>query len=176
METTRSFPWLRTAVTSLPAADKPICHEVIKRHVLCLQELAPGFVPPKPEAAHPPRRQTMAIVPCRAAMGTHFEPFVSPECHQNTPRGTQAMAALSTAAQMCPHSPGVSLASPHGDTARGLCVLPPARCKAQGTQPAQFSHDKQSQSPRLDGSWVIPLSQSCCLLSSAWRGAGCTQA
>lgn len=72
METTRSFPSVRTAATSLPAADKPICHEVIKRHVLCLQELAPGFVPPKPEAAHPPRRQTMAIVvPRRAGMGTH---------------------------------------------------------------------------------------------------------
>lgn len=67
---------MRTAVTSLPGADKPICHEVIERHVLCLQELAPGFVPPKPEAAHPPRRQTMVILCCtQQAWGDVDKPF-----------------------------------------------------------------------------------------------------
>lgn len=88
---------MRTAETSLPAADKPICHEVIKRHVLCLQELAPGFVPPEPEAAHPPRRQTMAIVcPAEQPRGQR-RALECPKCHQNTPNGAQATAAVSKA-------------------------------------------------------------------------------
>lgn len=81
METTRSFPLVRMVVTSLPAADKTICHEVIKRHVLCLQELSPGFVPPKPEATHPPRRQTTAIVCCaKQGWGDGDKPFWLPKC------------------------------------------------------------------------------------------------
>lgn len=50
----------------------------------------------------------------------------------------------------CPQSAGVSLASPHGDTAQEPCVIPPAGRNAQGIQPTQLSHDKQTQSPRLD--------------------------
>lgn len=58
METTRSFPLLRTAVTSLPAADTPICHKVIKRHFFAFRELAPGLVPPGQEPlTHPEGKQ-----------------------------------------------------------------------------------------------------------------------
>lgn len=134
METTRSFPSVRTAVTSLPAADKPICHEEIKRHVLCLQELAPGFVPPKPEAAHPPRRQTMTIVvPRRAGMGTHISGPQNARVWAMTPqREHKSWQHLAQHPQTCPHSSGVSLASPHGDTAQEPCVIPPAGCRTQG--------------------------------------------
>ena len=72
---------MRTAVMSLPAADKPVCHQVIERRVLCLQELAPGFVPPKPEAAHLPRRQTTAMVRCaEQGWGDAGKPFGPPKC------------------------------------------------------------------------------------------------
>lgn len=165
METTRSFPSVRTAETSLPAADKPICHEVIKRHVLYLQELARGFVPPKPEAAHPPRRQTMAIVcPAEQPWGHTDEPS-SPQNATKTPQMEhESWQHLAQHPQRCPHTAqGCPWPAHTGDTAQEPCVIPPVRCNTQGTQPTQLLHDKQSQSSRLDVSWVIPLSQSFCL-------------
>lgn len=142
METTRSFPLVRTAVTSLPAADKLICHEVIKRHVLCLQELAPGFVPPKPEAAHPPRRQTMAIVCCtEQGWGDADKPFRPPKCQSMDPMTPQRLQSLQRKCKswQCvtqrstwgsiqhprtgPHSQGVYVANPCGDTAHEPRVI-----------------------------------------------------
>ena len=79
---------------------------------------------------------------------------------------------------MGPHSQGMYAANPRGDTAHKPRVISPARCNTQGIWYTQLSHDKQTQSSRLDSSRVIPLSQSFCLsfVISASRGAGCTQA
>lgn len=120
METTRSFPSVRTAVTSLPAADKPICHEVIKRHVLCLRELAPGFVPPEPELlTHPEGKQW--------PWGHTGEPLASPECHQNIEHHPK----LNTSRGSTQHSTHRCVPTAQGcpwpaHTGTQPCVIPPA--------------------------------------------------
>lgn len=139
METTRSFPSLRTAVTSLPAADKPICHEVIKRHGLCLQELAPGFVPPKPEAAHPPRRQTM-----QSSHGDTQPNLLGPQNATKTPQVEHK--SWQHLAQRSPHSQGCPWPA-HGDTAQEPCGVPPKDATLRGHSLASYHMTNRHRAP-----------------------------
>lgn len=114
---------MRTAVTSLPAADKPICHKVIKRQVFVCRNWLQGFVPPEPEAACPPQRQTKAIVPAQNRDGEM----------QRSPLGSQNVRAWTT------ETPKVTK---HIEKMQGMAVRNPTQHMGLCTAPTD-------RSPRL---------------------------
>lgn len=132
----------------------------------------------------------------RAGMGRHGQALQAPKMPEPGPLTPQSLQSVYRKCnswqyvtqrsswgsvqhpRMGPPSQGMYMANLHRDTAHEPRVISPSRRNTQGIHYTQLSHDKQTQSYRLDVSRVIPLAQSFCLsfVISALRGAGCTQA